>query len=136
MPGIEISALPAATSANLTDVFPSDQLPGPVTRKISLQQVLDLFSDNFVEGVTGTTNQIDVNNTDPINPILSISSTLIAPGTAQVGNLLLDTNTISKYKYLSESFIYKHEKHLSLLLLLENKNISNEIKKKYRYVYY
>ncbi len=95
MPGIEISALPAATSANLTDVVPSDQLPGPVTRKISLQQVLDLFSNNFVEGVTGTTNQIDVDNTDPINPILSVSSTLIAPGTAQVGNLLLDTNTIS-----------------------------------------
>lgn len=49
----------------------------------------------YVQSVTGTANQIDVNNTDPQNPILSLSSTLIAPGTIAVGNLLLDTNTLS-----------------------------------------
>ena len=49
----------------------------------------------YVQSVTGTANQIDVDNTDPQNPILSLSSTLIAPGTIAVGNLLFDTNTIS-----------------------------------------
>lgn len=49
----------------------------------------------YVQSVTGTANQIDVDNTDPQNPILSLSATLIAPGTARVGNILLDTNTIS-----------------------------------------
>jgi hypothetical protein len=46
MPGIEISALPASASAQLTDVFPVDQLPGPITRKDSLSQVLTLFQSN------------------------------------------------------------------------------------------
>lgn len=43
MPGIEISALPAAPSAQLTDVFPIDQLPGPVTYKLENSQLLTLF---------------------------------------------------------------------------------------------
>src|SRR6266481_4105598 len=46
MAGIKISALPAATVAQLTDVFPADQTPGPVTRKIDLSQVLTLFQSN------------------------------------------------------------------------------------------
>lgn len=49
----------------------------------------------YVQSVTGTADEINVDNTDPQNPIISLPSTLIAPGTAQVGNLLLDTNTIS-----------------------------------------
>lgn len=95
MPGIEISALPAATAAQTTDVFPADQLPGPVTRKITIQQILNLVTSSLVASVRGTLNQIDVDNTDPQNPILSLPSTLIAPGTVQTGNLLLDTNTFS-----------------------------------------
>ena len=43
MAGIKITDLPAAPSAQLTDVFPIDQLPGPVTYKESLQQVFTLF---------------------------------------------------------------------------------------------
>lgn len=34
-----------------------------------------------VESVTGTPNQINVNNTDPNNPVVSLSSTIVAPGT-------------------------------------------------------
>lgn len=46
MAGIKISDLPAATSALLTDVFPVDQLPGPVTYKESNSQLLTLFKAN------------------------------------------------------------------------------------------
>ncbi len=46
MAGIKITNLPAATSAQLTDVFPVDQLPGPVTYKESNSQLLTLFKAN------------------------------------------------------------------------------------------
>ena len=46
MAGIKITDLPAAPSAQLTDVFPVDQLPGPVTYKESNQQLLSLFQSN------------------------------------------------------------------------------------------
>ncbi len=46
MAGIKITDLPAAPSAQLTDVFPVDQLPGPVTYKESNQQLLSLFQAN------------------------------------------------------------------------------------------
>lgn len=46
MAGIKISDLPAAPSAQLTDVFPVDQLPGPVTYKESNSQLLSLFQAN------------------------------------------------------------------------------------------
>jgi len=48
MAGIEISDLPAAPSAQLTDVFPVDQTPGPVSYKESNQQLLSLFESNIV----------------------------------------------------------------------------------------
>lgn len=46
MAGIKITDLPAAPSALLTDVFPVDQLPGPVTYKESNSQLLSLFQAN------------------------------------------------------------------------------------------
>jgi len=46
MAGTFISDLPAAPSAQLTDVFPVDQLPGPVTYKESNSQLLTLFKSN------------------------------------------------------------------------------------------
>jgi hypothetical protein len=48
MAEIKITDLPAAPSAQLTDVFPVDQLPGPVTYKESNQQLLNLFQSNIV----------------------------------------------------------------------------------------
>jgi hypothetical protein len=44
--GIKITDLPAAPSALLTDVYPVDQLPGPVTYKESNAQLLSLFQSN------------------------------------------------------------------------------------------
>lgn len=46
MSGIKITDLPAAGSALLTDVYPVDQLPGPITYKESNQQLLTLFQAN------------------------------------------------------------------------------------------
>ncbi len=48
MAGIKISNLPAASSAQLTDVFPADQT-GLVTRKIALSQIVSLFNGNYVQ---------------------------------------------------------------------------------------
>lgn len=75
MPGIPISSLPAASVAQLTDVFPADQLPGPVTRKITIQQVLELFEGTFVESVSGTANRIT--STGGANPVIDIASTYV-----------------------------------------------------------
>jgi len=47
--------------------------------------------NNYVLSVTGTANEIDVDNTDSQNPILSLSSTLDAPGTFTIqGTVALD----------------------------------------------
>lgn len=46
--------------------------------------------------LTGTANQITVTNGDGgSNPVFSLPAVLIAPGTVQVGNIKIDTNTIS-----------------------------------------
>jgi hypothetical protein len=62
---------------------------------LSIKNYVDGLITADVQSVTGTVNQIDVDNIDPQNPILSLSSTLEAPGTVAVGNLLLNTNTLS-----------------------------------------
>lgn len=48
MAGIKITDLPAVAAAELTDVFPVDQTPGPVTYKESNSQLLSLFEANIV----------------------------------------------------------------------------------------
>ncbi len=48
MAGIKITDLPPVTAAELTDVFPVDQFPGPVTYKESNSQLLTLFQNNIV----------------------------------------------------------------------------------------
>lgn len=58
MAGVKITALPPAASAQLTDVFPIDGLPGPVTYKLSNSQLLSLFQANMVASITGTVNQV------------------------------------------------------------------------------
>lgn len=91
MAGIKISDLPAAPSAQLTDVFPVDQLPGPITYKESNQQLLSLFqtSGGFVL-LNPTGNQTILN---AFNLIMSAGS-IVAP-TVLPGNLSLTANTLS-----------------------------------------
>lgn len=53
-----------------------------------------------VQSVTGTNNEIDVDNTDPQNPILSLSATLSAPGTFTIQgttamNAILDEDNMA-----------------------------------------
>lgn len=62
---------------------------------LSIKNYVDGLIGTSVLSVTGTANEIDVDNTDPQNPVLSLSSTLVAPGTIAVGNLLLSGNTLS-----------------------------------------
>lgn len=78
MAGIKISALPAAASAQLTDVFPADQDPGPVTRKISLSQVQTLFNQGTVISLEGTQNEVLVNGTYG-TPVSGTAITLTTP---------------------------------------------------------
>jgi len=79
MPGIEISALPAAPAALLTDVFPVDQLPGPVTYKESNSQLLTLFKSNG-EALTRT-NDTNVTATLSGSPATALlNATLITLG--------------------------------------------------------
>jgi hypothetical protein len=75
MAGIKITDLPAAPSAQLTDVFPVDQLPGPITYKESNSQLLSLFKAN---GET-LSNVNDTNVTmvlagSPANALLNATS--------------------------------------------------------------
>lgn len=80
MAGIKISALPAATSAQLTDVFPADQ-SGPITRKIALSQVATLFNSNYVQ-LSPSGNQTITSN----NLILQTGSFFATSGTYSSGS--------------------------------------------------
>lgn len=62
---------------------------------LSIKNYVDGLDGTNVKSVTGTANQIDVDNTDPYNPVISLPSVLEAPGTIQSGNIKIDTNTIS-----------------------------------------
>jgi len=63
MSGIKISALPAAPSAQLTDVFPIDQLPGPITYKLESSQLLSLFETQIAANGQPLTRTNDTNVT-------------------------------------------------------------------------
>ncbi|HHT9109581.1 MAG TPA: hypothetical protein ACFYDZ_00310 [Candidatus Brocadiaceae bacterium] len=97
MPGIKISALPAAASAQLSDVFPADQLPGPVTRKISLTQVLALFQASIAPGAPN--GSVQYNNGGVFGGdsgfISDGAGNEVITGSLQVDNLRLDGNTLS-----------------------------------------
>jgi hypothetical protein len=42
---------------------------------------IQIIEDAGVLSITGTANEIDVDNTDPVNPVLSLSATIDTPGT-------------------------------------------------------
>jgi hypothetical protein len=43
----------------------------------------------LVDSVTGTLNQVDVDNTDPQNPVVSLSPTIDTPGTFTIGTTVV-----------------------------------------------
>lgn len=79
MAGTFIDALPAAPSAQLTDVFPVDQLPGPVTYQESNSQLLSLFKANG-ESLTSVndTNVTMVLGGNPTIALLNATSMTLA----------------------------------------------------------
>lgn len=89
LPGTEAFMPPQGTTAQRPP-FPVDGMVRYNTDTKALEvyesTAWDPLSGGVVDSVVGTANQIDVNNTDPANPILSISSTLDAPGTFTVQN--------------------------------------------------
>jgi hypothetical protein len=98
MPGTSHFYPPTGTTAER----PASPLDGMVRYNTTLSalevyesSVWDPLSGGVVDTVTGTTNQIDVDSTDSSNPIVSLSSTLVAPGTVDVGNIHIEDNTIS-----------------------------------------
>jgi len=50
----------------------------------SVKAYVDGLDSGSVKSVTGTSNEVDVDNTDAQNPVLSLSSTINAPGTFTV----------------------------------------------------
>lgn len=95
MPGTFNIQGTTAVSAIINDDTMATAAATNLATALSIKNYIDGLDSGSVKSVTGTANQIDVDNTDPQNPILALSSTLIAPGTIAVGNLFFDTNTIS-----------------------------------------
>lgn len=62
---------------------------------LAIKTYVDGLVSGDVQTVTGTANQVEVDNTDPQNPIILLPMVLEAPGTIQSGNIKIDTNTIS-----------------------------------------
>lgn len=88
IPGTEYILLPSGTTAQ-RPVTPVDGMVRYNTTNQSLEvykgSSWDSLAGGIVDSVVGTANQIDVDNTDPQNPILSLSSTLVLPGTMEAG---------------------------------------------------
>lgn len=84
MAGIKITDLPAAPSAQLTDVFPVDQLPGPVTYKESNSQLLSLFEANIVITPANFSGILPVPNGGTGNSTFTAYSVICA-GTSATG---------------------------------------------------
>lgn len=87
IPGTEYILLPSGTTAQ-RPVTPTD---GMVRYNTTLQALevyegttWDPLSGGVVDSVVGTANQIDVDNTDSANPVLSLSATLNLPGTFDI----------------------------------------------------
>jgi len=90
--------VPAHTLAGEVDADSNAiiNLPAPTNNGDAANKLyVDSAIGGVVDSVAGTTNEIDVDNTDPANPIVSLPSVLIAPGTVQSGNVKIDTNTIT-----------------------------------------
>jgi|GEM_PF-2371889 len=66
----------------------------------SVKAYVDSTGSGLVDSVTGTANQVDVNNADAANPILLLSSTIDAPGTFTIQastavNSIIDDGTMA-----------------------------------------
>lgn len=99
IPGTEYILLPSGTTAQ-RPVTPTDGM----IRYNNDNQALEVYeggswdplAGGIVDSVVSTANQIDIDNTDPQNPVASLSSTLVLPGTLEAGgNFNMDSNLIN-----------------------------------------
>ena len=81
MPGTFNIQGTTAVSAIINDDTMATAAATNLATALSIKNYIDGLDSGSVKSVTGTANEIDVNNTDPQNPILALSATLDAPGT-------------------------------------------------------
>ncbi len=99
IPGTERINIPRGTTAQR----PSVPIAGDSRFNTDLQALevystsggWDALSGGVVDSVTGTANEVSVDNTDPINPIIGLPSDVIVSNSLQAGNLKLEGNTLS-----------------------------------------
>ena len=94
IPGTEYILIPSGTTAQ-RPVSPTDGM----IRYNTDSSVIEIYELNtwvslsaVIETIIGTPNQIDVDNSDPKNPVISLSSTLNLPGTFTIqGTTVIDS---------------------------------------------
>lgn len=99
IPGTEYILLPSGTTAQ-RPITPTDGMVRYNTTNQALEVYeggsWDSLAGGIVDSVIGTANQIDIDNTDPQNPVASLSSTLVLSGTLEAGgNFNMDSNLIN-----------------------------------------
>lgn len=87
MPGTESMIPPKGTTAQR----PGSPVEGQFRYNTDLNAVevyegsgWDALSGGVVDSITGTANEVDVDNTDPANPVLSLPATIDCPGTFNI----------------------------------------------------
>jgi hypothetical protein len=95
VPGTSHMFVPMGTTAQ-RPASPTDGMVRYNTTEHALEvyenTVWDPLSGGVVDTVVGTANEIDVDSTDPQNPILTLSATIDAPGTFTIqGTVALDS---------------------------------------------
>ena len=78
LPSATITASTAALSAGSVAATPT------AGTDIANKAYVDAALGGLVDSVTGTGNEVDVDNTDPANPVLRLSATIDAPGTFSI----------------------------------------------------
>jgi hypothetical protein len=76
------------SSTGIDSILDEDTMSSNSDTALATQQSIKAYVDSaisIVDSVTGTASEIDVDNTDPANPIVSLSATVDTPGTFTVG---------------------------------------------------
>jgi hypothetical protein len=80
-------------SSTIDAVINDDTMATAATTNLStslaIKNYVDSVAGGLVDSVTGVANQVDVDNTDPANPIVSLSATIDTPGTFTIGTTII-----------------------------------------------
>jgi hypothetical protein len=83
------------SSTVIDEIIDDDTMATATDTNLSTSEAIKAYVDGLdsgsVKSVTGTVNEIDVDNSDPQNPLLSLSATIDTPGTFTIqGTVALD----------------------------------------------